>query len=260
MTENIPTVNSQEDRDSEKARFDPLGFLPSHPLSALFLGALLSLMIDNFLFARTPSLTPTNSAVLLSIVGVLLALTTSILTYQNTKKVRDMAETAISETGAYSFASLAEPIRVFISSTSDVFEAEAPNLKEVFRDFPMVKPIFTYETQVIDISKSIRQSDLFILIFGMNYSEHFLAEYRSAAESGKPVFVFQMKGAGWPQKIAHRVMEDVPLEWKEFSSGPELKSEIERSVVRLMLLYYRQANSDRTGGISPLLLPPSNEP
>lgn len=100
------------------------------------------------------------------------------------------------------------PLLVFVSSLIDKMREERDAVHDAILSIPIARPwLFEYtpassqETEEAYLSK-VRESDIFIILLGAEYSKAVEREYQTAVENKKPILAFVQKGEKSPEQNA----------------------------------------------------------
>lgn len=124
---------------------------------------------------------------------------------------------------------------VFISSKQDEFKRKRKEISKLINDHPYLEstPLElrgASADNTTDASiKAVRKSDIYIGIFGEQYSEITVKEYREAVLKKIPCFIYVKKIKNREVKLSEFLKNDVESKFKfhEFSSNKKLLEQIE---------------------------------
>lgn len=193
-------------------------------------------------------------AVILGGFGIGISVLTAALRLQGIGTIRKATKKAILRDNRYSLIPSAVPLRVYVGFFGIVpakereFIAKMPFATE--EELAVIEslkalPLVQYDNKPSD------DVDINIFIFGahyqggLDYDQYSGQHFFQLAAQDKPSLVFVHKAADPPLKLQMKLQKRwfaVPMEWVRYSSGKDIRSEIQLAIGNILINSYRQTS------------------
>ena len=147
-----------------------------------------------------------------------------------------------------------DKLDVFLSSDQEEFEEERKKLSKMISDIPFLECTLLEERGansrgVVEASiKAVRNCDIYIGIFGREYSEITIKEYNEAVEGRKQCLTYVKKVKERDERLTKFIEEDLKNRFKfhPFRGKKDLYERVEKDLRRLVFEILREGIDERT--------------